>query len=182
MPYPEITPQSLLSYGKIRKTHGHKGALVIAVDNELLFDLEPDFLFIEIEGIPVPFAVSEMSGTREHCITFFEGIDTLSEAERYRGARLWVARKSYEEHLERSGQLEELSLDHLLGFTIEHPTEGVIGRLQHINDNTSNVLLTIERSEGDEVLLPFVDEWILEVHPCQCRIIIDFPKELLALN
>lgn len=176
-----IDNNQLISYGRIRKAHGHKGSFIITLDNEGLLELEPDFIFIDIDGIPVPFRVEEMSGTKDHLITTVSRVSSEEEVNDFRGARVHILRALYDDQIDLEN-IEELSLYHLLGYSVNHPSGSHIGTLRAIDESTANVLLILEKPEGEDIYIPFVEEWITALDHQKRMIEIDCPLEILVLN
>ncbi len=176
-----IHKSDLIPYGHIRKTHGHRGNLVISVESDSMLDLDLEYLFIEIDGIPVPFAVEEMSGPRNHLITSLARVSSVDEAEKYRGAAVYITRSVYESLIDLD-DAEEILLDYFVGYQLKHPSGREIGILRSIDESTSNILLIAENEEGTEIFLPFVEKWIVGVDHKAHYLLIDCPIDLLELN
>lgn len=176
-----IDSSQLVPYGSIRKTHGHKGSFVVALENEALLDLEPDFIFIDIDSIPVPFRVEEMNGTKDHLITTVSRVSSAEEAESLRGAKVYILKSLYDEQIDLDN-MEELSLYHLIDYSVYHSSGDEIGILSAIDESTANILLILETKDGDDVYIPFVEEWITALDHQKRLIEIDCPPEVLALN
>lgn len=174
-PFPTINPQQLHPYGSIKRTHGHRGDLVISVLNEELFQLDPQFLFALVDGIPIPLEIEEMKGSKEQLIVTFSRIENMDEAEKWVGKELLI----HEEEIPEDQELSETS--RLLGFHVLHPTLGSVGSIVHLDDSTSNLLLSVEHPDGKLLLIPLVDDWITDVNSDQREITLDFPPELLEL-
>ena len=168
----------LFPYGFIRKTHGHKGEVVIELEDENLFDLDPDFLFVEIEGIRVPFAVEYLRGSLERLICKFAQVSSEEEGDRLRGAWLFIPEESFSD-AEDSG--EGMGLD-LIGLKVVHPVSGLLGEIVDVDDSTENELLLVKReADGHEVLLPFVSEWVRSVDEKKGLLFYDFPEDLTEM-
>lgn len=168
----------LVPYGTIRRAHGHQGALLLELHSEEIMDAEPEFIFIDIDGIPVPFRVEEMRGTRDQLITTVERIQSADDAARLRGQAVWIAAHEAPEMEE-----DHLSLHLLLGYKVMHSTGEVLGIITEIEDSTANLLLVISSEGSDEpLLIPFVEDWITDVDTSQRQLTIDCPAELLHLQ
>lgn len=168
----------LFPYGFIRKTHGHKGEVIIELEDGNLFDLDPDFLFVEIEGIRVPFAVESLRGSLERLICKFEQVSTEEESGRLRGARLFIPEESLTETEDADGG-ENMDI---IGLKVIHPKSGILGEIVDIDDSTENELLLVKRdSDGREVLLPFVSEWVQFVDERKGELFYDYPEGLTEM-
>ncbi|MDO4695144.1 ribosome maturation factor RimM [Porphyromonas sp.] len=175
-----INKDQLIPYGHIRKTHGHKGAMVLTLESDVLLDIDPEFIFIEIDGIPVPFRIEEFSGTKDHLITKVGRISSSEEADKYRDAQVYISKSTYDEQINIE-DMEHLSLYHLVGYKIYHSSGSEIGTLSAIDENTANILLIVENSDRD-IYIPFVEEWITRLDHKNRALEINCPTELLQLN
>ena len=166
----------LIPYGSVRKTHGHRGEVVIDLAREELFDLDPKFLFVEIDGIPVPFQVESLRGDLSRLICCFTRVNGEEEANRLRGSRLLIPGDEKEETDDSE------SVPNVVGYTVRHPHIGTIGTVVDIDDTTTNILLLIQTADaGDEVMLPLVEEWITDIDEKKHIFTYDFPPSLLSL-
>lgn len=174
---PEYHIPRLVPYGTIRRAHGHQGALMLELHSEELMDAEPEFIFINVDGIPVPFRVEEMRGTKEQLITTVERINSSDEAGLLRGQPVWIGADEAPEVEE-----ENISLHLLLGFRVEHSSGQDLGTISEIEDSTANLLLVISKEgQDDPILIPFVEEWITHIDAAKRHLVLDCPPELLDL-
>lgn len=168
----------LASYGSVRKIHGHRGEVVIDLEDESLFDLDPDFIFVEREGIPVPFAVEFLRGDVSRLICKFARVSTDVEAETLRGAKLFIPEADLPEDFESEDSIDS----YIVGYEIRHPKSGVIGEVLDLDTSTPNVLLLIKSAEeGRELLLPFVEDWVIDLDEEGKTMTYDCPLDLLTL-
>lgn len=174
-PYPTLLPQDFANYGKVRKTHGHQGELGISLDSEVLWELDPEFLFPIIDEIAIPFQVESIKGNSSQLIIKLQGIDDLSSAEKLVGCKLMILKRELPETIETN------HLD-LIGYTLTHVDGETIGSVISIDDTTLNTLLLVEQGDANKsVTIPLVDEWIVHIDESEQTIMLDFPKELLDL-
>ena len=167
---PNITP-----FGFIRKLHGHRGEVVIELVSEELYGSDPVFLFVEIEGIPVPFEVESLRGDLSRLILKLSRVDSEEEASKLRGCRLLIDKDdlppTFEDWPEEAAPLE--------GYKVYHPALGFLGKIYDVDDSTENVLLLIIRDKDrKQLILPFVEEWIVSIDDEEQKIIYDYPPEL----
>ena len=67
------------------------------------------------------------------------------------------------------------------GWRVIDAAQGEIGIIVGLVDNPGQVLLEVQRSDGSVVLVPVVDEIVLEVSPDEGVVSTDLPKGLLDL-
>jgi len=82
-----MSRDDLIPAGEVLKVHGLEGGLVLRF-RELFCPLEriPAFVFLKIDGLPVPFPVEEVQEYGEcSWLFFFEDVTDRDKALRYRG-------------------------------------------------------------------------------------------------
>ena len=57
-----------------------------------------------------------------------------------------------------------------------------VGTVAHVDDSSANVLLTIEEEGGDEVMLPFHNDFLLNYDLRDRTLQLFIPEELINLN
>lgn len=175
----KYTLPHLNEYGRIRKSHGHRGEIVIDLREEALYDIDPQFLFVEIDGIPVPFRVEELRGDYSRLICKLSRLESDKDADKYRGARLFLSDEEIPEGYVVNSVGE--TIDELLGYAVIHPVVGEIGNLEDIDDTTPNILLLVRDDKGVDLVLPYVEDWIQEVNDSAKTITYDCPPDLISL-
>lgn len=173
-PFPTIDPKQLVPHGKIRRTHGNQGEVSITLVSPVLEELDPEFLFLLIDEIPVPYRVAGIRGKGEQFIVGFEGIENLSDAEQLVGLQVQI----------HQGELSEDSGDFqitLRGYQLQHAQGAIIGRIADIDSSTANILILVERPNQSAVAIPLVEQWIVAIDRDNQIITMDFPLQLLDL-
>ena len=163
---PAPKPQrSELRVGRLTKAHGLKGALKL----ELYTD-EPDLRFKPGSqvSLQVPtdspwfgqqLTVKELRYYNNHPVVFFDGVDDRTAAESLSRAILWV-----EYDPETRPSEEDAWFDHqLVGLDILRD-DAVIGQIQRLDHLPAQDLIVVATNGGDEVLLPFVKQFVPEVN------------------
>lgn len=167
-----------LVLGTISKTHGVHGKVVARLNN-LSFDdiLKMEPVYLEIEGLPVPFFVNSWAEkTQDSIIVEFDDVNTADEASEFLHARIYVPASCLNIS---DGMLRQLR--HLSGYTVTDVQAGELGTLEEILTPDENPLLRI-LSAHREVLLPFHDDFIVSVDPTKKIILVKAPEGLLDLN
>lgn len=176
-PFPSINPNDLLPFGVIRRTHGRQGDLTIALSREDLFHVDPQFLFLLIDEIPVPYEVIDIRGNKEQLIFSFEDIDDMDKAANFIGTKVLIHKDEIPNGLEKFSSQPEI-----VGYLVVHETTGTVGTIEHLDNSTANFLLIIKKSDdGNEVMIPLVEEWITSIDSQNKILTLNFPEELLEL-
>ena len=138
---------------KVLKSWGAEGQVVLSLDADDPRDLESEEpVFIEFDGLPVPFFIETVEPKGGRYIVKFEDVDTLAEAEELVG---------------RSASLdegEEEEEDSLIGLQVKDSrTRKLIGPIVAVDDFGGNVIITVD-ANGQEVLLPLHEDLIVSIH------------------
>ena len=107
-----IKPDEVFRIGRLGKVHGIGGELTFNFSDDIFDRTDADFLFVEIDGIVVPFFIEEYRFRSDDlAIIKFEGIDTAEEA------RLLVNSSVFFPRIQPTGD-EEMSLSQLSGYQV----------------------------------------------------------------
>lgn len=156
-----IDSSQLIPIGTLGRVHGIRGEInfYATVNSDSLIEVlegEQDlFLFLEIDGLPVPFLVESLRPkTEESALIKFAKVDSREEAERYDNLSVYI-----EPHL--IGEDTEFEPLHFIGYTLLDAEEQVVGKVIDIDTNTANLLLIVEKeSDQEEIMIPIADELV----------------------
>lgn len=165
--------------GTITKTHGIKGQVIVKLDRLSSDDIQKmEWVFIEIDGLPVPFFIEEYEEkTTDTFILTLEDIVTEENALELVENKVFINKKDI-----RPNTISE-NIDHLsqiIGYTVIDTVRGEIGILKDILDIEMNPLLKIVNKKK-EILLPIQTEFITAVDPKNKVISVTTPKGLIDL-
>ncbi len=104
-----------------------------------------------------------------------KGIDSISEAEKWIGGRIWIPESEWPEAEE--GSFYSFDLE---GCTVYRDGEA-IGTVAEILDYGSTTLLRLER-EGEEILIPFAQSFLKKIDIGNKRIEVELPEGLVEVN
>ena len=143
--------------GKISKTHGYNGTVVLISEQALDDELEnvPE-VFLMIDGLPVPFPVEEMelrTDTSAHLKLEF--IDNQNEALKLIGCEVFADVVPQEQDI-------EAGLEEWIGFTVHDAIHGNVGVIQQIEDYKGNIVLQIVDGKK-EILISLFPELVTQI-------------------
>jgi 16S rRNA processing protein RimM len=157
----------LKQIGSFIKTHGFQGDLVLSINEEISSDLldksliEKEAVFVEIDGIPVPFFIAE-DGIRElNPITLLIKFDDVDEKKAKQICTNKVFINTY--YLNDIEGNKELDPSALKGFLVTDEQLGEIGLVKDFIDLKENPLLSVDY-KGKDVLLPILADFILSIN------------------
>ena len=138
---------------KVLKSWGAEGQVVLSLSAEDPRDLKSqEPVFIEFDGLPVPFFIESVKPQGGRFIVKFEDIDTLAEAEELVGRDVNLSEE------------EEEDEDTLVGLQVRDArTRRIVGEVVDFSDYGGNTLITVDTEHG-EVLLPIHEELIVSIH------------------
>ena len=111
-----------------------------------------------------------------HCVVKFQGIDGISEAEKYIGAEIRIPAGDLPEPEEGSYYTFDLK-----GCQVFAAGGDYIGIVTDVLDSGGNRILKVDREE-EETLIPFAESYLKSIDLDQRRIEVDLPEGLRDLN
>jgi 16S rRNA processing protein RimM len=164
--------------GYFKKTHGVQGQLVL--EYEIQFETaieECNRLFVEIDGLLVPFFIAE-EGFRfkgaNTAIVALDDVNTEKYAKRLVGAAVYLFKNEIKID-------DEMEIEALKGFLVIDETLGELGKIEFIDDYSGNIVLTIDY-KGNELLVPFNEDFLVEFNAEGKIIKLDLPEGLVESN
>lgn len=153
-----ITQEEVCRIGKLGKPHGVRGELLFAFTDDVFDRGECDYLVCMMEGILVPFYVESCRvRSASTALVKFEGIDTAEQARRMTNVEVYYPLALAGEEVK-----EDYSWHYFTGFRVEDVRSGCLGEIREVDDSTLNVLLVIDH-DGEELLIPAQEEWVVKV-------------------
>jgi 16S rRNA processing protein RimM len=154
--------EKLYTVGKIVNTHGIRGELKIVPQTDFpeeRFAKGSQLLFVEEEkNIRIPVTVASSRYHKGMYVVLFQGFTNINEVEKYKG---WLL-KVEEKYL---GDLEEDEFYHheILGCKVVTDEGQELGTITEILSPGANDVWVVKPKSGKELLLPYIDEVVLDV-------------------
>lgn len=163
-----------IKIGEIRKTHGVKGEMMLISNSPIVISDDSKWLFFNLEDCLVPFKLTTKRHTAESSVLFqCEDVDVVEEAAKFVGVEVFIPKAEYVADADINTPFS------LVGFTvIEEENDNVLGTVLDFIESVHNPLLEIEH-EGEPILLPFNEEFILGVD--EDKLYVKLPEGLLDL-
>ncbi len=171
-----ISELDLIKIGEIFKTHGYKGELVIKLSIDFDRLKKTELIFLEIEGNLVPFFFSGniKSYKKTGIIVKIESIDTEEDVKEL---------LSYSVYTSKDNILDELKDENTNYENFDvYNKDTYIGKSIGFLNIPSNPVLTITTESNKEILIPFNDEFVIEIDEKNKKIIFDLPEGLIEVN
>mgnify|MGYP006333813187 CR=1 FL=1 len=167
-----LKKEDFVYFGKFLKPHSTKGEIGLEGDSIVLGD-DCDFVACEIDGILVPFFFE--SRRTKNSDTLIVKIERMESAEEVR----YLTNRDAYIPKEWTEQSEVMSWSYFKGFIAVDETLGEIGEIIDVDDSTINTLFVVENN-GDEMLIPAVEEFIKEINHEERLITLNLPEGLIT--
>lgn len=172
-----IKREDVYKIGVFNKPHGIHGELLFTFTDDIFDRVECDYLICLFDGIFVPFFIEEYRFRSDStALVKLEGVDTAERARMFTNVEVYFP----VEHAEEAGP-GELSWDFFVGFRVEDVQHGELGEVVAVDNSTVNTLFVIEK-DGEELLLPAQEEFIVNIDQMHRVITVNVPEGLLSLD
>lgn len=161
--------------GKILKPFSYKGEVVLFLDVDEPMDYsELDGVYVSINKKLVLYTIKSIRINNNKAIVRFDGVE-YEDLGRLLGRELYLP-------LELLPPLEgnKFYFHEIIGFSVIDTEKGDIGKIIGVYENAPQPLLSID-CEGKEILLPIIDEVILEVLRQEKQMKVQSPEGLIEL-
>lgn len=167
---------SFVEVGYIQRTHGIKGELQVSWNDTLNLTQENiESVFVEIDGIPIPFFINSLrQKTEESSIVKFDDVDNLQSADELVGYKLMLPSDLIPED-------DDIELKDLVGYTITSTSGQVVGLIENYEEFNLNSIYYIKTPEGKKVIIPATDDLIVEFDVDTMTVLMEIPEGLLDL-
>ncbi len=172
----------LIEIGHTKKTYGVSGAVRLTIFDDFL-DVYEDlpFLFIKIDGLPVPWEVEHYTEERNLCVKFTD-IETPEEAQLLAGQPLYAAKQDLPS-ASIAIKAEQKSGDWINFSVFNTADQNVqIGIIKEIQEFPHQIMALVEQSDGTEHYIPMVEEYIVDIDVEAKKITFNLPEGLLDLS
>lgn len=163
--------------GKIVRKYSFKGELLIKLDTDQPDIYENlDAMFIDVRKTLIPFFIESSQLHKSDLLRVqFEDVTTEADADSLMKSDVYLP-------LELLPKLEgnRFYFHEVIGFTMEDKNYGKVGAITGINDSTAQALFEVENN-GNEILIPMNDEFILKVDRKNKNILVETPEGLIDL-
>jgi len=173
-----LDPVRLVELGRVQKPHGLRGELCIELyaDSPFLFE-GLSRIYLQLPGKkPKPCRLEEWRPHQGRVLILVDRCQGRDQAESWRGAEVLARERDLPEPDDDGIQPEDL-----IGLPVRHVDGSRVGQLEDIQDVAGQEMWFIRDDEGHEILLPAVDEFVLDIDLEAGVIVVDPPEGLLEL-
>jgi 16S rRNA processing protein RimM len=172
-----INLDDCIQLGFLTKPHGIKGHLVLKLNDFSFEEIEEmELVFIIVDGLPVPFFIEEFSERNNNTLTIkLEDINSEPQARKYSESVVYIKRNVLVD-----SNIEGTNINAYKGFTVIDNKLGEIGIFDSILDYEKNPIMRVLK-HNKEILIPYHQEFIINIHEEDKKIFVDCPEGLLDL-
>ncbi len=174
-----IREEDLIAVGRIAKTHGVNGEMVITFSRDIPEWDDVRCIFLMMDSLTVPFFVtnSRPKSSESDLITL-EGVESEKDAALLTGKTVYLTTDDLGNENEPDFS-EGFYVDDLVGFRVRTDDGRLSGKIVSLESSTANFLFIIETDSGEEVLVPAAGEFIAGVNPEKKLVTLSLPDGLL---
>jgi len=173
-----MTYRNNILLGRITKVSGFEGAVAVKIEKIFTENIpEMESVFLEIEGRPVPFFISDLEYSGADILKlWFEGYDTVEKISEFTGCRIFLTDEIADDNNKKAdNQL-------LIGYEVFTQENKLLGPVSDIISNNGQWLLNVSSLNKKNLLIPFHEDIIISIDKKRKSIIMDIPEGLLEIN
>lgn len=156
------------------KTHGLKGELKTVLLEDIQFDFTTlDSIFIKVKGQFIPYFIEYINGENSEFIIKLDEVDSPESASELRGERIYVTADKLQI------QSSQKPYEDLLNY-VAYDQDKILGKIQRLESYPQQMMAMINVNRK-EILIPLVEEFILQIDDDKMEIHFQLPDGLLDL-
>lgn len=168
--------QSSVFLGTIAKSLGKNGDALIRVNRDASLKKTTESVFVEIDGLLVPFFILAMQQVQDGYIIQFDGITTPEEVRQYYGCKVYADISAMKKPTRKQSITHEI-----IGYSIVDEIHGSAGKVKTILDDLYNPLIEAE-FEKRTYLIPVLGNYIIHADNKAKILYTKIPDDIFHLN
>lgn len=167
-----------VSVGKLGKPHGLSGAFRFLFDRLPKSKKQlPAYFFIGNVGTTAPRFVKEIELLSiDSGFIRFEGIDTPEQAKLFSGKILYLLQADANKLFRKNAA----AYQYIVGYSLVNEKGEKVGTINELHESTAQTLIEVDTG-SKLVLVPLVDEWVIDENKRNKTITMEIPDGLLDL-
>ena len=167
--------QDFVEVGKIVKTHGVNGEVIVELDNPAILEDTTEPVVLEIEGLRVPFFIAQARAvSAQRARVQFDCTHTEQRAKTLVGCKFFVSPDVFDDIDD-----EYASPSAIVGFSVVDKRHGDIGKVQSVDNLNINPIMVVGEKQ---TLIPFHPEFVSKIDFRKRQVRVALPDGLLNLN
>jgi 16S rRNA processing protein RimM len=162
--------------GKVIKTFGYKGEMIILIESDDPSRYEAlEMIFVDINGSLVPWFPESIELNEDRAKVKLEDIDTPEQAREFTGRDVYLPLKNL-----RTLEDNRFYFHELIGYNVIDEEHGEVGIVAEILDRPEQEIIRIEKG-NKEILIPLSEEMIKSLDKKSRILYVNTPLGLIDL-
>jgi 16S rRNA processing protein RimM len=163
--------------GRITKVSGYEGAVAVKLEKIFTENIpQMESVFLEIEGRPVPFFISDIDYSGADILKLqFEGYTSNEKISEFIGCRIFLTSETVI-HVNNADNTD------LIGYKVIANGNKPLGTISDVIANNGQWLITVLTSNNKSILIPFHEDFIVKIDKNGRKIFMDLPEGLIEIN
>ena len=171
-----MNKQDYFYLGTIVSKFSFKGELLIKIDSDEIDFKKIKTIFLETEGTLVPFSIQNVRFHKSSLLRIkLDIVDNEDKANQLLKSKVYLPMKDLPPLEENKFYFHEV-----IDFNVIDQAIGDLGNIFEINDQTSQPILIVKKNDK-KIMIPLVDEFIVELNKKEKKIIFNLPEGLTEL-
>ncbi len=165
-------------FGKVGKPKGFRGEVNIIIDKNTPIspkNLNEIYILIGKNLVSYPLLYFKIS-PKGNAIGKFKGMTSDVDVNRIKNFSIYLSKEILPVLKDNQFYLHEL-----VGCVVIDKTFGKVGVINEINNQTGQTILFVE-TQNNEVVIPFVDDFIVDINTSKKEVNLDLPNGIIDLN
>tara|TARA_B100000963_G_C22585083_1_gene652675 strand:- start:1119 stop:1643 length:525 start_codon:yes stop_codon:yes gene_type:complete len=165
-------------FGKVGKPKGFRGEVNIIIDKNTPIspkNLNEIYILIGKNLVSYPLSYFKIS-PKGNAIGKFKGMTSDVDVNRIKNFSIYLSKEILPVLKDNQFYLHEL-----VGCVVIDKTFGKVGVINEINNQTGQTILFVE-TQNNEVVIPFVDDFIVDINTSKKEVNLDLPNGIIDLN
>jgi 16S rRNA processing protein RimM len=173
-----MNKKDCIETGLVVKTHGVNGELIIETSNPDFFEDIKEPVFLEIDGLQVPFFIERAQATSQLRVRVkFDCTHTETKAKKLVGRSVFVSAQLTEK---KDDVAFIPSPDVIIGFEVIDSKYGSLGKVNEVAYQYTNPVMIVANPKT-EILIPFHPDIISKVNFKKKQVLVKTPEGLVNL-
>jgi len=170
-----INRDELVPIGQFKKPHGIKGEIAFFFTDDSFIADECPYLICEMDGIFVPFRIEYYRFiSNSTAYIQLQNVDSDQKARMLSHKEVFYPKKYMKEIIENDSD----NWNVFFGYTLIDQRIGKVGRIIDVDQTTMNTLFIVEKEE-EEILIPAVEEFIIQINEEREELWMTLPEGLM---
>ena len=167
--------QEYFELGQIVNHFGIKGMVKVNPFTDDISQFETlEFILVEKAGKLLNMQIEETKYSKNQVLLKLKGIETVEEAEKYRGCYIKIARKDA-----KRLPKDTYFIADLIGLLVYTDENVLLGKVEDIYNAGANDIYVVKSEDGKQILLPGISEVLKQIDLEKEKIIVHLIKGLI---